>query len=307
MSKEIKYPKRGFSLNIFGGILIGISAILEVNFLLSTYGFSIFEEIKKQVSQIPGLQIFLSLCLFLGLTAATLSFLAAYFLWKNHIKTGIFCGLIGGIFALCNLATPPLYGFETYEAFSVGTILGFCLIAIGAELASPTPKVKEIKGPILTSAETAIVAVLSALYAVMIIIANVPSPTGGMTHIGDVIVFIAALLFGYKVGGLVGIVGAVAADLFVGYPRWFVSVLAHGLEGLIPGFAKNKPLPIQVLLCIVGGFLMATTYFLVNIFIKGYPLAIISYMRDLFGQAGISIIVALIVVGIIKRALPRLR
>jgi len=141
----------------------------------------------------------------------------------------------------------------------------------------------------------------------MIIIANVPSPTGGMTHIGDVIVFLAALLFGYKVGGLVGIIGAVAADLFVGYPRWFVSILAHGLEGFILGFAKNKPLPIQILLCIIGGFLMATTYFLVNVFIKGYPLAIISYIRDLLGQAGVSMVIALIIVGIIRRALPQLK
>ena len=306
MSNETKRPKRGFCLGLFGGILIGMSAVLEVNFLLSTYGFSIFEEIKKQVRQIPGLEIFLSLCLFLGLTATTLSFLATYLLWKNHIRTGIICGSMGGILALLNLATPPLYGFETYEAFSLGTLLGFCLIAIGAELASPMPRVK-VKEPILTSAETAIIAVLSALYAVMIIIANVPSPTGGMTHIGDVIVFLAALLFGYKVGGLVGIIGAVAADLFVGYPRWFVSILAHGLEGFIPGFAKNKPLPIQILLCVIGGFLMATTYFLVNIFIKGYPLAIISYIRDLLGQAGVSIVIALIIVGIIRRALPQLK
>ena len=122
MPNETKHPKRGFCLGLFGGILIGMSAVLEVNFLLSTYGFSIFEEIKKQVRQIPGLEIFLSLCLFLGLTATTLSFLAAYLLWKKYIRTGIICGSMGGILALLNLATPPLYGFETYEAFSLSLI-----------------------------------------------------------------------------------------------------------------------------------------------------------------------------------------
>jgi len=51
---------------------------------------------------------------------------------------------------------------------------------------------------------------------------------------------------------------------------------------------------------------MATTYFLVNIYIKGLALAAVSYARDLFVQAGISIILALIVVKIVKKVLPQL-
>jgi len=130
---------------------------------------------------------------------------------------------------------------------------------------------------------------------------------GRIHDIGDLIVFAAALLFGYRVGGLVGVVGAVAADFYVGYERWFVSILAHSLEGLIPGFAKGKPIVVQAVACVVGGFLMATTYFVINVFIKGYPAAIISYMRDLFVQAGISIIVGLAVVKAVKSAIPQLR
>jgi len=55
-----------------------------------------------------------------------------------------------------------------------------------------------------------------------------------------------------------------------------------------------------------NGFLMATTYFLVNIYIKGVTLAPISYVRDLFVQAGISTVLALIVVKAVKKALPQL-
>jgi hypothetical protein len=51
---------------------------------------------------------------------------------------------------------------------------------------------------------------------------------------------------------------------------------------------------------------MATTYFLVNIYIKGITLAVISHARDLFVQAGLSIVVALIVVKTVKRVLPQL-
>jgi uncharacterized membrane protein len=155
--------------------------------------------------------------------------------------------------------------------------------------------------------EVALIAVLSAAYAAAILLLVIPSPTGGYTHFGDFVVFAAALLFGCKVGSFAGAIGAVAVDLFTGYPRWFVSIPAHWLEGLVPGFAKSKPFALQVVSCIVGGFLMATTYFVVNIYVKGFALATISYARDLFMQAGISIVLALTVVKAVKRALPTMK
>ena len=159
---------------------------------------------------------------------------------------------------------------------------------------------------VLATREIASTAVMSAAYAAAILLVIVPSPTGGYTHLGDFVVFVSALLFGYRVGGLVGIIGSVAIDFFTGYPRWFVSILAHGLEGLVPGLMKNKPFVVQILGCVIGGFLMATTYFLVNIYIKGLALALISYARDLFVQAGVSTVLALIVVKAVKKFLPQL-
>jgi uncharacterized membrane protein len=173
------------------------------------------------------------------------------------------------------------------------------------ELVSVTYKMPDV-GRMRATQEIALIAVLSAAYAAAISLIILPSPTGGYTHIGDFVVFMAALLFGYRVGGFVGVIGALAVDLFTGYPRWFVSIPAHGLEGFVPGLMKNKPFAMQVIGCIVGGFLMATTYFLVNIYIKGIALAVISYARDLFVQAGLSIVVALIVVKTVKRVLPQL-
>jgi len=58
--------------------------------------------------------------------------------------------------------------------------------------------------------EIALTAVLSATYAAAILLMIIPSPTGGYTHIGDFVVFVSGLLFGYRVGGLVGIIGSVA-------------------------------------------------------------------------------------------------
>ena len=303
MTEKINYIRHGHGLSIFGGLLIAASSVFEAVYILYTLSFSIFQEIEIS-SQV---KLFLSLCIFLGLTAATLTFAGAYLFWKGRTRAGSYSNVIGSILALSNITVPFIYGYGVSQIFSTGTLLGVCLIAVGVEFGVSVPPVKKVKGPILTSVEVAVVAVLSAIYAVLIIIAKVPSPTGGITHIGDIAVFVAALLFGYKVGGLVGIIGSVAADFFVGYERWFISILAHGLEGIIPGLAKGKPFIIQILSCVIGGFLMATTYFFINIFIKGYPLALISYARDLFVQAGISIIVGLVIVNIIKRTIPQFK
>jgi hypothetical protein len=52
---------------------------------------------------------------------------------------------------------------------------------------------------------------------------------------------------------------------------------------------------------------MAATYFFVNIFIKGYPVAVISFIQDLFLQAGVSIALGLPIVKIVERTLPWFR
>jgi len=45
----------------------------------------------------------------------------------------------------------------------------------------------------------------------------------------------------------------------------------------------------------------------VNIFIKGWGLAILSYARDLLGQAAVSIILGIILARTVQRLLPRLK
>ena len=97
--------------------------------------------------------------------------------------------------------------------------------------------------------EIALTAVFSATYAAAILLLIVPSPTGGYTHVGDFVVFVSALLFGSRVGGFVGVIGSVAVDFFTGYPRWFVSIPAHFLEGFVPGLTKDKPFAIQIIGC----------------------------------------------------------
>jgi hypothetical protein len=61
-----------------------------------------------------------------------------------------------------------------------------------------------------------------------------------------------------------------------------------------------------VVLLAVAGIVMATTYLFVNVFIKGYPIAVASLLRDLFGQALVSLILGLILAKGAEKALPTL-
>ena len=85
-----------------------------------------------------------------------------------------------------------------------------------------------------------------------------------------------------------------------------MTVLAHGTQGFVAGLGKGRNTVTQVVLLAFSGFVMSTTYFFVNIFIKGYPVAIISYARDLFGQSLVSIILGLLLTKAVEKSLPSL-
>ncbi|HQP57661.1 MAG TPA: ECF transporter S component [Petrotogaceae bacterium] len=55
---------------------------------------------------------------------------------------------------------------------------------------------------------------------------KVPVPfTQGYIHMGDSMIFVASILFGWKVGALAGGVGSMLADIVGGYAGWAVPTL----------------------------------------------------------------------------------
>lgn len=137
----------------------------------------------------------------------------------------------------------------------------------------------------------ALVAIFSALCAALTSILAVPSPTG-YTHIGDTIIYLAAVLFGSRVGLFVGLLGPTIADVVVGYPRWYVTLIAHGLQGFIAGMGRGKSLRTKVIVMLTAGIIMSFTYFVVNVYIKGLLPALISLGRDIGGQTLVSVLLA---------------
>lgn len=86
--------------------------------------------------------------------------------------------------------------------------------------------------------ELVLIAMMSALVFVATSLLNVKLPFGhgGLIHLGTAMLFIAALLFGPKVGALAGMIGMGLFDLLGGWLVWFpITIVARFLQGYVVG------------------------------------------------------------------------
>ncbi|MCK4583096.1 ECF transporter S component [Candidatus Bathyarchaeota archaeon] len=282
-----------------------IGAFIQVNEMLRSVGIS---SVFSALSLVSTDKVNFALYLTFAGTSLFIILWAGGTIQRGRQRLG---GLITGLGAISSLVVvilPFVLGYPSSTVGLVALVFATALMCTVAYMGYRAPSAEVMERALLTPREIAVVAVFSALTAVLTGTTGfvLPSPTGGYTHIGDTIIYVAALLFGCKIGGFVGIIGPVVADLFVGYPRWFVTVLAHGSQGFIAGVGQKRNTVLQVLILTFSGLVMATTYFFVNIFIKGYPIAVISLIRDIFGQTLVSIILGLALTKASEKAFPEL-
>jgi len=281
-------------------------ASIQAASMLTELGFT---SIFSNVSMSDAAKIQFSLYLTVSVLGAIAVILGGLTIRRGQPRLGGVASSLGIVFSLASLALLRNFGFVLSPITIAGTVLAVVMMASVSITGLKAALVEAPHVPLLTTVEVSTTAIFSAMTAVLTITTGqvMPSPTGGYTHIGDTAIFLAALLFGSKVGTFTGAIGSVVADLYVGYPRWYVSIPAHAIEGAIAGLGRKKGTTWQVALCAAGGVLMATTYFYMNVFIKGFPIAIISYARDLFGQAGISMILGVALAKTLRRMLPQLK
>ena len=116
-------------------------------------------------------------------------------------------------------------------------------------------------------------AMLIALTTVMTMVIQIPTVgTEGYLNLGDMVVFLAALILGKKGGFIVGGFGSAMADLLTGYTHYVpITFIVKGLEGLIAAslletkIGQRKP----ILATSIAGVFMAFGYFVPEIFMYG--------------------------------------
>lgn len=148
------------------------------------------------------------------------------------------------------------------------------------------------------------IAALMALTTIMTMVIQIPTiGTNGYLNLGDMVVFLAAMMLGKKGGFLVGGLGSAMADILLGYTHYApITLIVKGLEGYIAGslletkLGQNKP----ILATTVGGIWMAMGYYFAEIFMYGAGAALASVPGNLM-QGMLGAVTAVILYGALKK------
>jgi len=137
---------------------------------------------------------------------------------------------------------------------------------------------------------------LTALVAVATMSIAMPIPaTSGYIHLGDSVIFIASVFFGWQYGLVAGAVGSMFADIFMGYSHWApFTLIIKGLMGLIVGKianysgAKGNFFSIRNMLGpLLGGLWMVFGYLIGGTILKGsFLVALTSVPANLLQAIG---------------------
>lgn len=131
----------------------------------------------------------------------------------------------------------------------------------------------------ITTKNITLYGLLMALVVISTMLFSVPSvATQGYINLGDGFVLLSGLIFGPIGGLIVGGVGSALADVLLGYAYYApYTLVIKGLEGFIGVFIYKKLLKERHVFpaMVIAGVFMALGYFVVEIFLYGYPAAIL--------------------------------
>jgi len=127
--------------------------------------------------------------------------------------------------------------------------------------------IKTNRRPTVLAAQAGIMA---ALVAVATYAVQVPIPaTKGYLNFGDIMIFVAALMFGPVIGGFAGGVGSAISDVAGGYASTYApfTLIIKGVEGIIAGLISTRVGGRRdVVAVVVAGVEMVSGYFLAEFF-----------------------------------------
>ena len=165
----------------------------------------------------------------------------------------------------------------------------------------------------------------AAIFAALVFIVTsqippIPIPaTGGYFNVGEATIYVAALVFGPFVGAFSGGIGAMLADVYLGYVNFAPGTLViKGVEGAIVGFLNIKlkkhipnPTARAIISVTVGGLEMVAGYFLYEtllaVFFPSLEIFAIAEIPLNIVQMLAGLIIAVPVMHAVLRIFPQLK
>lgn len=146
------------------------------------------------------------------------------------------------------------------------------------------------------------IGILIAITVLMTMVISIPIVGGnGYVNLGDMVIFITALLLNRRYAFIVGGIGSFLADVFLGYSLYApASFIVKGLEGFIAGSLLNTKLgkKYPFISTVTAGIWMAFGYYIFETFLYGAKGAIVSVPANL-----VQGIVGAVLAGLLFKAL----
>lgn len=169
--------------------------------------------------------------------------------------------------------------------------------------ATNSARVKEL-------AITAICIVLVYLFTAVVNIRLPFAPNGGLIHLGNVPLFIAAILFGKRTGMIAGGIGMALFDLLSGWLAWSpFTLVVVGCMGLVVGLIaeKKKTFPFLILAMVLACVIKIVGYYLAEVVLYGNWIVPVTSIPGNLLQVGVAAVITLVIIKPLMMATEHLR
>ena len=124
---------------------------------------------------------------------------------------------------------------------------------------------------------------------------------GGLIHLGNVPLFIGAILFGKKTGAIAGGIGMGLFDLLSGWTLWApFTLIIVGIMGFTAGKLTEDPrhqnMKWYVIAIAAACVIKVAGYYIAEVIIYGNPLAPVSSIPGNLVQIGVAAVIVLVVI-----------
>lgn len=150
--------------------------------------------------------------------------------------------------------------------------------------------------------ELTLTAMCIVLVYVFTAVVNIRLPiaaNGGLIHLGNVPLFVAAILFGKRTGMIAGGVGMALFDLVSGWGPWApFTLVVVGLMGFVMGLIteKKKSFPFYILAMVAACVIKIVGYYIAEGFIVGNWIAPVASIPGNLVQIGVAAVITLIII-----------
>lgn len=146
---------------------------------------------------------------------------------------------------------------------------------------------------------TAVCLVLVYVFTAVVNIRLPFAPNGGLIHLGNVPLFVAAILFGKRTGMIAGGLGMALFDLFSGWTLWapFTLVIVGCMGFVVGTVTEHKKSFLRYLLALVlACAIKIGGYYLAEVIIYGNWVVPVTSIPGNLIQVGVAAIITLVVI-----------